>query len=306
MVTVRYAFITPAETMRSFATILAICLYTGAQAQVVTSAQNGPWSSPGTWDCGCIPAFTDTVVVVHPVEITSDYTFIQPYIHVMPAGELFNTLPLAIVSNSYFFNEGHVLFIGSAHIGAWFVDHGLAEFVGEVYFSATVIVATGALIQVEGDFHNYSIVDGDGAICVSDSTVNLGYLIGAFDFCDQSPTTVVAPFVDDNTIGVVSPNVTFCTNGPCATGTAGVAQVPFADVSLGPNPASSQVRLSGVSVAAAPIGLVDPQGRSLSVPVVRSGAFAELDVTGLAPGLYHVVLRSNGVERAWPLIVAPR
>lgn len=268
--------------MRHFCTLTLGFLAMAAPAQMVMSVQNGFWSSPSTWDCNCVPAVTDEVHILHSVELLGNYDFAHPLTHVMTGGEITTTMPANITVSGTFTNNGHILFIGNTQIIAPFTNNGFAEFVGLLYSDGSIIVAQGSLMQVEGDFINYFQVAGNGAICVTDSTMNYGTLQGAMDFCDWSPTTLGPPFIDVNT-GTVDNLVTYCTNSPCFTG---VLEDVFDNVAFGPNPATDIVRMNGLPNGTR-LRIFDARGAVVGELGAVAGS-AEMSVAGLPPGAYTV------------------
>ena len=62
-----------------------------------------------------------------------------------------------------------------------------------------------------------------------------------------------------------------------------------------PNPAREQAWVQGLSTSDA-VTLLDASGREVNVSVWRQGAVAQLELGGLAVGMYHVqVTSANGI-----------
>jgi hypothetical protein len=57
-------------TLITITITIFIFLFMAAQAQVRTSVQSGNWSNKNTWDCGCIPAITEDVVIASGHRVT--------------------------------------------------------------------------------------------------------------------------------------------------------------------------------------------------------------------------------------------
>lgn len=285
--------------MKHIATFALAVLALSSPAQIVMSVQNGPWSAPSTWDCACVPAVSDEVHILHSVELMGNYDFAHPLTHVMTGGEITSTMPANITVSGTFTNNGHILFIGNTQIIAPFTNNGFAEFVGVLYSDGSIIVAQGSVMQVEGDFINYFQVAGNGAICVTDSTMNYGTLQGAMDFCDWSPTTASAPYIDVNT-GTVDNLVTYCTNSPCFTT---VPEDEFTDATMAPNPAHDLVRLAGLP-SGTDVAVLDAAGKRVIRGAEAMGA-ATVDVSMLRAGAYTVLL-SNARGRSFRKLLVTR
>lgn len=267
-------------------------------AQTVTSVQSGPWNSPSTWDCGCVPDFSQSVVIANSVEITEALLLGHQQVLVAIGGELTMTLPATVSFNTVLINEGHVLVMGDILNSGLFNNAGFAEFVGSLLNDGSIISVLGAFMQVEGDFVNQDLVQGEGAICVTDLTDNQGSISGTLDFCDQSPTVNVAPFVDLNT-GAVESGITFCQNSPCATS---VQESFAADMELSPVIASDLITLTRMP-AGVMVTVLDASGR-LSRPVpARLTDRTEVDLSGLAAGPYRVVVRGPAGQRVLPFVI---
>lgn len=285
--------------MKHTATLALALLSLSVPAQMAMSVQNGFWSSPSTWDCNCVPAATDEVHVLHSVEILGGYDFNHPLTHVMTGGEITISMPAIITVSGTFTNNGHILFMGNTQVIGPFTNNGFAEFIGVLYSDGSIIVSQGSVMQVEGDFINYFQVAGNGAICVTDSTMNYGTLQGAMDFCDWSPTTLSAPYIDVNT-GTVDNLVTYCTNSPCFTT---VQEDVFADATMAPNPASDFVMFAGLPNGT-DVMVLDAAGKRVVQGYATTGSTG-LDVGALRAGVYTVLL-TNARGRSFRKLLVTR
>ncbi len=285
--------------MRSTSVIVFFLLSLMTRAQSVASVQNGPWNSPSTWDCACVPEFSQSVVVMHAVEITAPLLMGHQQVQVTGTGEIGMSFPSSVTFNTVLINEGHVLVMGDVLNSGLLNNAGFAEFIGTLLNDGSIINDAGALMQVEGDFVNQDLVQGEGAICVTDLTENAGAISGTLDFCDWTPTVSVPPFIDQNT-GVVESGITFCQNNPCATA---IAEDFGKDVALSPGASMDLAVVSGLPPGA-DLMVLDATGR-IALPVRRPIADrVELGLSGLSNGAYRLVVRGATGQRVLPLVIA--
>ena len=140
------------------------------------------------------------------------------------------------------FNEGTLYLIGDLDIDWLFDSPGIIEVHGNFFNDDEVNIGGGGLIRVNGNFMNDGIITGGGAICVSGITVNAGDLVGSLDFCDETPTVSVPPFIDTNT-GAVDQGIIYCASEKCSVG---IGEDSFAVLVVAPNPANDQVTFEGM------------------------------------------------------------
>lgn len=287
------------QRMRTIASTSALFVACAISGQTVISVQSGLWHAPSTWDCACVPDFSQSVIVMHSVEIGSPLLMGHQQVQVTAAGEITMTFPASISFNTVLINEGHVLVMGEILNSGLFNNAGFVEFIGTVLNDGSIISDAGSLMQIEGDFVNQDLVQGEGAICVTDLTENSGSISGTLDFCDWTPTVSSPPFIDQNT-GAVENGITFCQNSPCATGFPD----PFGEnLVLSPAIAHDLAVLNGVPVGAY-VALFDAAGR-LAMPRRRSIADRwELPLSGLPSGSYRLVVHASAGQRVLPLVIA--
>ena len=238
--------------MKKLFPLLSLLFSVPAQAQFITSVQNGSWGDTATWSCACIPPLGENVTIAHEVVIDGSLNLTHPHIYVTAAGDLSTITPATYNLNADLQNSGHILLMGEITIQGYFTNYTTAEFVGTVNNEGTVVNGTAALFRVEGDLDNQYVIQGGGSVCVSGLTANEGTLVGV-DFCDGSPTTTIPPIIDDNT-GIVLETVTFCENGGCVVGIPAHLSAP---VTLSPAGAPGSFMLSGIPAGTASIRLQD-------------------------------------------------
>lgn len=268
----------------------------GLHAQTIVSAQNGYWTDPTTWDCGCIPGAGTTLEIIHSVEITSNLTFTFNQVHVTPTGEITMTFPAVILIGGTFTMEGHTLLIGDIrNVGGTINVFGYFEAIG-TFLNDGELIMDGGVMQVEGNLVNTLLIDGVGSICVYDTTDNQSTIDGTVDICDATPTTSTAPIVDYNS-GTIAGTVTYCTNSAC--GFAGIAEAGMSTITLAPNPVGDRLRIAGLPADARTFIVRDASGRTVMTTVATEA----IDLGGLVPGSYALTIRCVTGERSFRLIV---
>lgn len=189
-------------------------------------------------------------------------------------------------------------------MGKWYQGQGQLQvipFGGDLHVEPGAIVtvdAPGWIHVVDGDLYNAGIMAGDGHICVSDITSNIGSIQGMLDVCDGSPTASSPPFIDQNT-GTVDTSVTFCESSPCATV---VPEVFAAEAVVLPAPGMERVILAGLPMDAVVI-VLDAAGRHLISVRTAGGGRMELPVAEIADGIYRVVLIGKAGRRVLPMVL---
>lgn len=279
--------------------LLAAVLSLSAAAQTVNSVQNGPWNSPTTWDCNCVPITPASAMITHSVEVVGS-TYIAPeQLTVAAGGELTMTFPAEVALATNFMNYGHVLLIGTVTIAGHYFNLGFTEFVGNVASDGIITLYDGTVMTIEGNFVNFFTLDGAGSLCVSDMIENYQEITGLVDICDGTPTATAEPFIDFNA-GTVGPSVTFCESGACGTS---VRETFGAAMRLSPTITGGMALLTGIPTDARSVRIVDGQGRVLCA---RSGAITStftIDAGAWANGLYQVQVIGEHGGRALPLVV---
>ena len=247
-----------------------------------------------------MPDFSLNVVIMHSVEINSALLIGYQQVQITTSGEITMSFPETVSFNTVLINEGHLLVMGDILNQGLFNNQGFAEFIGTMLNDGSIISDAGAVMQVEGDFVNQDLVQGEGALCVTDHTDNQGTISGTLDFCDWTPTVSVPPFIDQNT-GAVENGITFCQNSPCATG---LDEGSGASLMLAPSSTSDITLLSGLPAAPVSIRVVDGSGRLVLPAFTPAADRVELHLSSLATGIYRVVVVSPSGQRMLPLVIA--
>ncbi len=182
-------------------------------------------------------------------------------------------------------NQGRIEVAGDLRIESMMVDSGPLTVEGDVWIDGDLWLADdSAFLSVEGDLRIQGLLRGAGAVCVSDSTVNLGMIADSVDVCDRSPSTTVPPFLDVDQ-GVVGPDVSWCTDPRCQpVGIEGPMPVP--GWSAWPVPSSGVLWTGAVPGDVQEVLLLDAVGRCTRWPAVRQGQGLRIDLSALAPGPY--------------------
>jgi hypothetical protein len=267
--------------MRRAILALVCTLSIGSKAQVFLTAADGPWIDPATWACNCVPSVADSVEIAHHVTIQNSITLTNAWVHITPDGWMGYTSMGFLAITQPVLNEGTLYIIGDLDIDWPFDSPGHIEVNGDLFNDDSVNIGSAGLIRVNGNMANDGIIVGGGAICVSGITINNGDLLGTFDLCDGSPTTVVPPIIDTNN-GTVDPGIVFCESGKC---TVGLDEALLAQVTVAPNPTHGALLVEGLPLGAS-CTLHDAMGRTLSIDVERSDARRRIDLIALPAGTY--------------------
>ncbi|MEO8068194.1 MAG: hypothetical protein ABI599_10930 [Flavobacteriales bacterium] len=254
--------------MRSYYALPFLLLATSAKAQIVTTVQDGPWTSPSTWSCGCVPAAPSSLVIMHNVGVFGSLVLDEPQVQVASTGSINMSFPDMVLISTAFIMQGHVFFQGTVTMAGLVDVSGLFEVTGMLVNNGQLTLSGGSMI-IEGDLLNNQQISGNGSICVYLFTNNVGAINGAVDICDFSPTTTTPPILDANT-GTVAGTVTYCTNSAC--GLSGVDNAAeLSHILVSPNPAVDQavVELPGQGIVRGE--LVSMDGRVMEAGILSTG-----------------------------------
>ena len=284
--------------MRGWIVALFLGLPFGMSAQLYVSAQDGIWYDPNTWACNCVPSVADSVEISHHVTIQNSITLTNAWVHITPTGWMgFASMGFLAIAQPVL-NEGTLYIIGDLDIDWLFETPGIIEVNGNFFNDDDVNIGGGGLIRVNGNFMNDGTITGGGAICVSGITVNAGDLVGTLDFCDETPTVSVPPFIDTNT-GTVDQGIIYCASEKCSVG---FEEDNFAVLMVAPNPANGQVIFEGMP-AGAELRIYDGLGQLLRAPGVAVGSRTTVDLSGLPKGIY-LATATKGRQRLTTRLVA--
>lgn len=153
----------------------------------------------------------------------------------------------------------------------------------------TAMFSNTGTVTVGDSWYNFAIVQGvaPGSFTVQDSTVNYGTLIGTFDLCDLTPTTVTPPIIDFN-FGTVDAGITYCGI------IIGVDDQEPEGMTVFPNPTEGIVNLRFTGPTDAVLTLTDMTGRDVLTSAVRGQSTFSLDLGHLPSGMY--VLRTTTAD----------
>lgn len=190
-------------------------------------------------------------------------------------------------------NQGDIAVVGDLRIQSLLIDSGLILVEGDVWLDGVLWLASdSAYLSIAGDLRIQGLLRGAGAVCITDSTINLGVITDSVDVCDRSATTGTPPFLDLQ-LGVVGPDVTWCTDPHCQpVGIEGPA--PVGSWNAWPMPSTGHVWTGPVPRSVREVLLTDATGRSFHLSADRSGEGLYLDLSDLAPGPY--LLRAIGAS----------
>lgn len=198
---------------------------------------------------------------------------------------------------------------------------------------ANALIATGNSVYVAGDFRNTARFGSTALPAIGDGDVFAAKLVdagpaGAFAWAAQAGAPgkntyayalaqsgphvyAVGYFEDVATFGpravTGSPNATnaFLASLTDATGLASARMAPLAGVAVFPSPAhgTATVLLPALPSSTATLTILDALGRPLRTQTAATNSKANLDLTGLAPGLYAVRVAAGGSTATQRLVV---
>lgn len=104
-------------------TLIFALIATTSFGQVKTTTQNGAFWNPLTWDCFCLPADGDSLVIDHDIDLSTGIAYTMGQIYISASGSLSdgtNTL-------SFYINGGSLINNGSLSIDNLLLDAGFIE-----------------------------------------------------------------------------------------------------------------------------------------------------------------------------------
>lgn len=276
-----------------------LCFATMASAQTVVSVQDGDWNDPATWDCNCVPVM-ESVDVQHTVQLTSNMKMVMPTLHVADGAALITDGPLLVIMLEEVVNDGLMLLAGYVDVDGELYNNRIVQIDGQFFSHGILAMGGWGTLLTAVDMEMGGTISGQGRICVTGTTVNYGIIQDEVDICDLSPTASAPPYIDINT-GTVAPTVTFCEAGSC---TSGIAEHGLDGVTLGPNPASDQLTLSGLADSQPTmLELRDATGRLVLMDPFLSGGQRSIDVSRLPAGPYVLSMTTWGEKRSLMVMV---
>lgn len=257
--------------------------------------QDGPWTTPATWDCNCIPSDTVAVVINHDVTFSEDLALIQPSVTIGSAGILRSTAPSDLESLTNLFVSGIL------EVSGWVTVFDTLQVAGLMVLGAHLDLAGRMLmddghVEIGGSLFVFNIgaISGSGSICVTSGTNNAGSITGNVDICDVNSVATEPPYIGYNT-GIVANSVTFCAAGPCAVGITEESGADFAITTLTAN----RLLFTSPYPSAFEWTIFDISGRPVLQGLLNGSAEADtdLDISGLAVGLHVLQIRKRDAER---------
>ncbi len=140
-----------------FLSVLFCILFQNSFSQSATSIANGPWLSPFTWNCTCIPTPGYTVTINHAVTLNTSFQLPSGGITVNASGSLIqDATPRDMQIN-----------------GGFLINHGTVDFRYLLLQSGSVNNSDTLRLK---SFANYSGIENSGIVYQVDSFINLGFL----------------------------------------------------------------------------------------------------------------------------------
>jgi hypothetical protein len=259
--------------------------------------------------------------LINSGSFTSDSLLYMTTLYVLPEGELSTGY---LLSTALVLNEGamdvdnaqllNLDNLGQLH-GSELLQLGTETFLGNVTMRPNSVTTSVELLNFGSatfqtnslatlaKLENQGAMNGHGTICISDSSINHGTVLGSLRICDATSMDGAGGF-DINT-GTISPTVTYCSNSSC-TWTSLSDQASTPAIHITPNPAVDALTIQlGASLPTVHrIEIRDLGGRLVQQ---LEGPFADhilLHRRGLAGGTYLIrVLQASGQAMATQLVV---
>lgn len=192
------------------------------------------------------------------------------------------------------YNTGNITFSAPSAIALdiWNAENFTANYYisarslynGDTVFG-TATFTNNATISLSQDLLNSETLMGSGDFCVANTTSNSGAVNGTLDICDLTGGNW------DLNSGTVAGTVTYCSSS-C---TIGIDERSSVELLLLPNPANTYIDVMLPSSTSGTLQVIDVTGKVVMVmPVVSN---VRIDVSGLAPGLYSIMVVSD--ENTW-------
>ena len=202
-------------------------------------------------------------------------------------------------NNITFYNNGTIISTYDAtNAGLWINYVGSSVTLDHSFTNGDTINPHSAHLVVDGTFdigHNFMNLDTisgstDGYLTVQDSSYNAGIMYGEFKFCDNTPITSSAPYIDFNT-GTIATTITYCQEE--------FVENIFATekINIYPNPATKNIFIDTDSYIKN-VKILNNIGQIL----IKSSA-KNINITSLVSGIYFIVIETNNTIIKRKLIV---
>lgn len=156
--------------MKKLLLLISVCSASVAVAQPTrTTVQNGAALNPLTWDCTCIPALTDNIVINHALSLDVDYYATSGSLTVNASGSITGNIPARFigVAGSNFTNHGTINIGNLYHSAGSFTNNG--SITVNSYFGVDMMAMTmnnGMMniidtmgIDTTAEMHNYGTLN---------------------------------------------------------------------------------------------------------------------------------------------------
>jgi len=171
-----------------------------------------------------------------------------------------------------------------------------------VQANGTAMFDNSGAVTVQNDWSNTDSIVGNssGYFCVANASSNSGFMLGNFDFCDNTPP-VSSPFIDVNT-GTVDPLITFCASSACGS-TAVNELKSLNNLTVSPNPVAINgiLKFNDIELPAE-LSIYDVTGKKIVTTILTQDYFplsSKLNDTGI----YFIEVKSNSKVKTAKVIV---
>ncbi len=155
------------------------------------------------------------------------------------------------------------------------------------------LIENNGLMFVGNNFYNVDTIRGvSGYVEVGDSSVNSGFMLGTFDFCDLTPPVSV-PFVDIN-FGTIGPGISWCQQ-------QNIAESQVQKIVFFQNPVEDILYVSIPCINNCEIRIFDNSGREV-YRKTESDKNPIVDVSWLHTGTYTFSLKTGTQIRSYVFI----
>ncbi len=236
-----------------FAFFLGIHLY----SQSATSITNGPWLSPFTWNCTCVPTPGYTVTIAHNVTLNTSFQ--------LPSGSITVNAGAALVQDSdrdMWMNGGAIINHGTVDFRYLLLQSGSVintDTLRLKSFSNSATIQNSGVIEKVDSFYNVGLLQNTGVVQAkkfqnNDSVLNSGSFTGVDSFYNlgflsntgeiKTPTFFTSNKIINN--GSVTGVDSFTNTGVLINGAAGLIE---ADTVLNSGNFTNQGRFSNKAFA---------------------------------------------------------
>lgn len=158
--------------------------------------------------------------------------------------------------------------------------------------AGTAVFTNNGTISVAHDLNNSETMNGSGSWCVGNGSNNAGDVNGTLLFCDQTGDDF------DNNFGTIASTVSFCTGGACMMG---VNEKEENVSRVYPNPVSTALNIEMENSGTYQLVLCNALGETVGLQNFN-GNRMQMDVSGLAPGMYLFRVSGNGTYTSGTVI----